>query len=104
MSRLISKMSTMKKETNIKVEFITFYKFCVTETYMLIIECNGNTQSGDTIYLESHNICIKGQESYYFYDNTGLFGTLTIADSIEKAKDYLYNYFSKQNIKVNITI
>ena len=31
MSRLISKMSTMKKETNIKVEFITFYKFCVTE-------------------------------------------------------------------------
>ena len=22
----------------------------------------------------------------------------------EKAKDYLYNYFSKQNIKVNITI
>ena len=55
---------------------------------MLIIECNGNTQSGDTIYLESHNICIKGQESYYFYDNTGLFGTLTIADSIEKAKDY----------------
>ena len=59
---------------------------------------------GDTIYLESHNICIKGQESYYFYDNTGLFGTLTIADSIEKAKDYLYNYFSKQNIKVNITI
>lgn len=70
----------------------------------LIIEYNGNTQSGDTIYLESHNICIKGQESYYFYDNTGLFGTLTIADSIEKAKDYLYNYFSKQNIKVNITI
>ena len=57
---------------------------------MLIIECNGNTQSGDTIYLESHNICIKGQESYYFYDNTGLFGTLTIADSIEKAKDYLF--------------
>ena len=55
-------------------------------------------------HLESHNICIKGQESYYFYDNTGLFGTLTIADSIEKAKDYLYNYFSKQNIKVNITI
>ena len=76
----------------------------INETYMLIIECNGNTQSGDTIYLESHNICIKGQESYYFYDNTGLFGTLTIADSIEKAKDYLYNYFSKQNIKVNITI
>ena len=29
MSRLISKMSTIKKETNIKVEFITFYKFCV---------------------------------------------------------------------------
>ena len=32
MSRLISKMSTMKKETNIKVEFITFYKFCVTDS------------------------------------------------------------------------
>ena len=33
MSRLISKMSTMKKETNIKVEFITFYKFCVTGSF-----------------------------------------------------------------------
>ncbi len=36
MSRLISKMSTMKKETNKKVEFITFYKFFVTEEYQML--------------------------------------------------------------------
>ena len=28
----------MKKETNIKVEFITFYKFCVTVYWVVTVE------------------------------------------------------------------